>query len=271
MNNLTRLQDFYQEISQKDEKISLAKACLYYAQTEYPNLDVFEYLNALDTMAEELEERIEGRRYPLKVLSLINQYLYQDLGFAGNTIDYYDPRNSYLNEVIERRLGIPITLAVVYLEIAQRIDFPMQGIGMPGHFLIRPNFEGVGIFVDPFKQGEILFEEDCQQLLNEVYQQPMVFESRFLEPVSNRQILARIMTNLKYIHISQQELNKALKDVQAILLLFPDTPKEIRDRGLLYYQLEDWQNASDDLTKYLSIFPDSSDAQVIRQLLDKIN
>ena len=265
------LQNFYREINQPDEQINLARASLYYAQTEYPDLEPDEYINALDTMAQELEERIEEKRYPLKVISLINQYLYKDLGFSGNTIDYYDPRNSYLNEVLERRLGIPITLAVVYLEIAWRIDFPMVGIGMPGHFLIRPEFKDVGIFVDPFNRGEILFEQDCQRLLNRVYQEPIRFEPYFLAPVGNREILARILTNVKYIHISRQDLTKALSAVQSILLLFPDNPREIRDRGLLYYQLEEWQKAFEDLTDYLSMSPDADDAQIIRQLLEKIN
>jgi regulator of sirC expression with transglutaminase-like and TPR domain len=136
MNYLSARQYFYQEIQQPDGYIDLAKASLFIAQEEYPHLDPEEYLNALDTMAFELQERLPSDRYPMKVIQIINQYLYEDLGFTGNTENYYDPCNSFLNDVIDRRTGIPITLAVIYLEIARRIDFPMVGIGMPGRFLL---------------------------------------------------------------------------------------------------------------------------------------
>ena len=153
-------QHFYQEVQQPDEQINLERAALYIAQEEYPDLDVDEYLNALDMMADDVREQLPIESYPLKILKTINHYLYGNLGFAGNTENYYDPRNSFLNDVIDRRTGIPITLSLVYLAIAQRLDFPMVGIGMPGHFLIRPIQEDMDIFVDAFSQGEILFPPD---------------------------------------------------------------------------------------------------------------
>ncbi len=131
---------FYQEINLPEAQIDLGKAALYLAKEEYPELDAEEYLNALDVMAAEIKERLPKETYPLRIIKSINNYLYQDLGFKGNTREYYDPRNSFLNQAIERRTGIPITLALVYLEIAKRIDFPMVGIGMPGHFLIERRF-----------------------------------------------------------------------------------------------------------------------------------
>ena len=263
-------QSFYREINQPDKQINLAKAALYFAQVEYPDLDPDEYLNALDTMAEEVREGLPETHYPLKVIKSVNQYLFDDLGFRGNTSDYYDPRNSFLNEVIDRRTGIPITLSAVYLEIARRISFPMVGIGMPGHFLIRPDFEEAGIFVDAFNQGEVLFEEDCEERLRQLYQQPVKLESRFLDPVSNRQILARMLTNLKFIYISRQQLSKALATIKGILLLFPDNPREMRDRGIIYYQLGELDKAFQDLEFYLAMLPDAEDAGAIRQLLQKL-
>ena len=143
-------QSFYQEINQPDEQIDLAKAALYIAQEEYLDLDPAEYLNALDTMADDLQDQLPPQQYPLKIIQSINRYLYDDLGFTGNVADYYDPRNSFLNEVIERRIGIPITLSLVYIEVAKRVDFPMVGVGMPGHFLIRPDFPEMETFVDAF-------------------------------------------------------------------------------------------------------------------------
>lgn len=263
-------QYFYKEIYQPEEQINLAKAALYIAQEEYPNLDPDEYLNALDTMALEVKERLLDRRYPLRIIQTINQYLYDDLGFTGNREDYYDPRNSFLNDAIDRRTGIPITLSLIYLEIAKRIDFPMVGIGMPGHFLIRPDFQEAGIYVDAFNRGEILFEQDCQARLSQLYQQRVELKPSFLEPVTNRRFLGRMLMNLKLIYLNGNQLSKALAVVERILLLFPGAPMELRDRGLLYYQMGEWSLASQDLETYLVRVPDAEDASTIRKLLEQM-
>lgn len=263
-------QQFYQEINQPDAQINLDIAALCIAQGEFPQLDPQEYLNALDTMAMEVQERLQGSRYPLKVIQTINQYLFEELGFIGNQDNYYDPWNSYLNQVIERRTGIPITLSIVYLEIAKRIDFPMVGIGMPGHFLIRPDFEAAGIYVDAFNQGEVLFSEDCQARLSQIYNQPVQLKPEFLKAVSSRQILARMLTNLKIIYMNLEKFEIAVSIIELILLLFPHTMTEKRDRGILYYQLNRWTEARQDLEDYLQQFPNAQDASVIRQLLARI-
>ncbi|PSO78125.1 MAG: hypothetical protein BRC44_11760 [Cyanobacteria bacterium QS_4_48_99] len=263
-------QNFYQEINQQDEHINLAKAALYFSQEEYPNLNPSEYIDTIDAMADEVKQRLPQQRYPLRIINTINHYLYEELGFRGNRNDYYDPRNSFLNVVLSRRIGIPITLSLVYLEIARRIEFPMVGIGMPGHFLIRPEFEGVGIFVDAFNQGETLFEQDCEERLRQIYQQPVTLEPRFLETVTHRQFLARMLTNLKVIYFNREDLPRALAAVEQILLLFPDDAKERRDRGLLYYHLGEAEKASQDLEIYLAMLPHAEDAEIIRQLLAQI-
>lgn len=263
-------QYFYQEIHQPDRNIDLAKAALYIAREEYPNLDPEEYLNALDTMALEVQQRLPAERYPLRTLQTINQYLYEDLGFAGNTLDYYDPRNSFLNEAIDRRTGIPITLSLIYLEIAKRLDFPMVGIGMPGHFLIRPDFEDAGIYVDAFNRGEILFEQDCQNRLSEIYQQQVELKPSFIEPVSNRRFLARMLMNLKLIYINRNDLYRALGTIERLLLLYPGAPVELRDRGLLYYHLGKWPSACQDLQTYLIQVPNADDADSIRQMIERM-
>lgn len=267
MNDSIARNNFHREIDRQEEQIDLAKAALYIAQEEYPDLDVEEYLNALDTMADEVKDFLPEELYPLKIINRINQYLYSDLGFKGNKNDYYNPHNSFLNDVIDRRTGIPISLALVYLEITKRLDFPMVGIGMPGHFLIRPTFEGAGIFVDAFNQGEVLFEQDCEELLSKVYQQPVKLQAGFLEPVTNRQFLARILTNLKFIYLNQQQLKKSLAIIEWLLLLFPNSANELRDRGLLLYQLGDKHKARQDLELYLAMVPNASDASAIRQFL----
>lgn len=270
MNIPLSRQNFLQEISQPDDRINLAKAALYIAQEEYPNLDIHIYLNILDAIANEIEKRLPLERYPLRTIQTINQYLYDDLGYTGNNDNYYDPRNSFLNEVIDRRAGIPITLSLVYLEIARRLDFHLVGVNMPGHFLIRPQFKDVGIFVDSFNRGEILFEQDCETRLTEIYGYPVKLQPSFTEPVSHRQILARILTNLKLIYLNRQDLSRALATVERILLLFPETPRELRDRGLLYYQLGYSSKAYRDLGVYLKIVPNADDADIINRLLQQL-
>jgi regulator of sirC expression with transglutaminase-like and TPR domain len=192
------------------------------------------------------------------------------LRFSGNKIDYYDPRNSFLNDVIDRRLGIPITLALVYLEVSRRIDFPMMGVGMPGHFLIRPDISDVEMFVDAFDRGNVIFSQDCQERLSDMFQQPVTLKPEFLAPVSNRQFLARMLTNLKFIYLKQQNLAKTLAAVDRILLLFPGVSLELRDRGLIYYQLGHYPQAADDLQTYLAKVPNAEDAIVIRRLLTEM-
>lgn len=263
-------QRFYQEIRQPEDQIDLARAALYIAQEEYPHLDPEEYLNALDTMAAEVEERLPTEPYPLRIIQTINRYLFDDLNYRGNNDNYYDPRNSYLNQVIDRRTGIPITLSLVYLEVAKRIEFPMVGVGMPGHFLIRPIGQDMEIFVDPFNQGEIMFAEDCQERLSQLYGRPIELNPEFLEPVTASYFLVRLLSNLKAIYIQQGDLQRVLSIIERILLIFPNAPLEQRDRGLLYYQLGRWTEASQDLENYLLQMPTADDAIVVRELLRRI-
>ncbi|MBE9163231.1 SirB1 family protein [Tychonema sp. LEGE 06208] len=262
---------FYQEINQPDNSIDLAKAALYVALEEYPNLELQAYLNVLDSIADRVRLRLPPQNYPLRIIQTINGYLYEDLEFSGNDADYYDPRNSFLNQVLDRRTGIPISLSLVYLEVAKRIDFPMVGIGMPGHFLIKPDFEDAGIFVDAFNGGEILFPEDCQGRLSQIYGQPMELQPAFLAPVSTRQLLGRMLGNLKAIYLQQRDALRVLGAIERILLLFPDALLERRDRGILFYQMGRFSEARHDLELYLTNAPNAEDAAAIRQLLARLD
>jgi regulator of sirC expression with transglutaminase-like and TPR domain len=263
-------QRFYQEVQQPEEQIDLATAALYIAQEAYPDLEVEAYLNALDTMADEVRERLPEEAYPLKIIRTLNHYLFTDLGFQGNTDNYYDPRNSFLNEVIERRTGIPISLSLVYLEVARRIDFPMAGVGLPGHFLIRPTLEEMAIFVDPFHVGEILFEEDCRDRLQAIYGEGAKLLPEHLEVISPKALLARLLSNLKIIYLHQRDMVKALGTMDRILLMFPNAAPELRDRGLIYYQQGRLTEARYDLELYLYERPDAADAFEVRQVIEQI-
>ena len=264
-------QRFYQEVQQPDAAINVAAAALYIAQEEYPELEVDVYLNALDVMAEEARDLLPKEPYPLKILRALNHYFFEDLGFRGNTRDYYDLRNSYLNDVLERRIGIPITLALIYLEVANRIDFPMVGVGMPGHFLIRPTIEDMDIYIDPFHRGEIMFEQDCQDRLQQIYgNMAQLRPHDHLKAVSPKAALARMLGNLKLIHLHYRDVPKALAAIDRILLMFPKAPSELRDRGLLYYQQGQLAEALQDLELYLLERPDAQDAYEIRHVIEQI-
>ncbi|MEB3212804.1 MAG: SirB1 family protein [Leptolyngbyaceae bacterium] len=263
-------QQFYHEVNQPDEHIDLAKAALCIALEEYPDIDVEAYLNALETMAEDVRDRLPVESYPLRIIRVLNDYLFSDLAFSGNAAHYYDPDNSYLNRVIDRRSGIPITLSLVYLEIAKRIDFPMVGVGMPGHFLVRPDQDELEICVDPFHQGDILFVQDCEERIETLFNGNVAFQPEFLAPVSNKQFLARMLSNLKMIYLNQGRMRNVLAAIDRILLLFPNTPYEQRDRGLIYYQVGRWVEARQDLENYLLHLPQARDADLVKKLLTRI-
>lgn len=263
-------QRFYQAVQLPEDRIDLAATALYIAQEEYPDLEVESYLQVLDQMAEAVRQRLPEESYPLKIIRTLNQYLFEELGFTGNTDNYYDPRNSFFSDVLKRRTGIPITLSLVYLEVARRIGFAMAGVGLPGHFLIRPTLEEMAIFVDPFNQGAILFEDDCRDLLRQIYGEEARLQPHHLETVNTKALLARMLSNLKVIYLHQRDVDKALGAIDRILLMFPDAAPELRDRGLIYYQQGRLTESQYDLEQYLYERPDAADAYEIRQVIEQI-
>ncbi len=263
-------QRFLQEVRQPESDIHLARAALLVAQEAYPILDVELCLGDLEAIADEIRPQLPTERYPLKILQTINGVLFEELGFRGNADDYYNPDNSYLNVVLERRLGIPITLALVYMEVAAQLEFPMQGIGLPGHFVVKPAVEDAEIFVDVFHGGEILFPQDCEALLEKIYGESVPLQPHFLRPVTPKLFLMRLLGNLKGIYVNQQAFSLALGVVDRMLLLFPDDIQQIRDRGLLHYQIGNVTQAQWDLEQYLTAAPQASDQRMIRHLLTQL-
>lgn len=261
---------FAQLVRQPEASLDLTQAALCIAQIAQPDLDITTCQNQLQTWGQILQAHRPDPPYPLKVIQTLNHFLYEEWGFHGNQDDYYDPRNSFLNAVIERRTGIPIALAVLYLDLARRLDFPMVGVGMPGHFLVRPDFEDAEIFVDVFNQGAILFPQDCLDLLSKIYQQPVPFHPQYFVPVSSKSILARLLTNLKHIYLQQGELTEMLWTVDGILALFPEHAPERKVRGVLHFELEHWAAAQADLQSYLDAQPQPEEAAFIQTLLAQI-
>jgi regulator of sirC expression with transglutaminase-like and TPR domain len=260
----------YDELQRPSDQISLARAALYIAQEDYPQLVVSHYMTMLDRMADALRQQLPKDRYPLKIIQAINGYLFTELNFRGNSIAYYDPRNSFLNEVLERRVGIPLTLSLVYLELAQRVGFPMAGVSMPGHFLIRPTVAGMDLLVDPFHQGEILFEHDCKNRLKQMFGDTAQLEPHHLAPITPTTFLVRMLTNLKLIYLQNRDVPKALEAINRILLIYPEAVGEWRDRGLIQYQQGLLDQALLDLERYLYQDPDAADAFEIRRVIEQI-
>src|SRR5215510_9674892 len=191
---------FEQLVTLPDSAIPLAEAALLMACEEYPQLEVSPYVDKLDHMAEMAQESLRSEDSPIETVGKINTVLFETLGFRGNTGDYYDPRNSFFNDVLDRRVGIPITLSTLYIEVARRINFPIVGVGMPGHFLVKYWDRREEFFLDPYNRGEILTREDCKDLLQERYGDAVEFTDRLLGRATNKQILWRMLNNLKDVY-----------------------------------------------------------------------
>ena len=254
-------------IRRPEEEIDLAEAALLIAGEEYPDLDVADYLALMAKMGAEARRRAGGSRPAASALEALNRYLFDELGFAGNTEDYHDPRNSYLNEVLDRRTGIPISLSTVYITVARHGGLPISGVGFPGHFLVKLAGEGEEIVLDPFNRGAILTDADCQTLLDRATGGRARFSRELLGATGTKAILARMLGNLKGIYSATRQYAKALACVERILLLTPDAAREIRDRGLLLARTQRTEEAIVVLTRYLKQSPAPEDAAQVKEQL----
>jgi regulator of sirC expression with transglutaminase-like and TPR domain len=267
MNDSAALDRFRASLSQDEERIDLAEAAFLIAQDDYPELDPGRYLAELDRLGGVLRKRLPSDFSPMHRLLALNRYLFIELGFAANDDNYYDPDNSLLHVVLERRRGIPITLSILYLEIGRRIGLNLAGISFPGHFLVKlPVAEG-DLILDPYSGGKSLSEEDLRRRLGDLARDidPAQLPLRqFLEPASKREILARMLRNLKAIHLKNEEHAKALRVMNRLLIVSPDQALEWRDRGLLYERMECSRAALEDLESYLKLAPLAEDAAETR-------
>src|SRR3990172_1864912 len=263
-------QRFTRLVRRPETAIDLAEAALVIAQEEYPELEVARYLSCLDGMGAEVRARVGSVEDPHRLIAALGDYLFHEQGFHGNSDDYYDPRNSFLNDVLDRRIGIPITLSAVYMEVGRRLGLPLHGVGMPGHFLVKYAGPDEEIVIDPFNGGALLSHADCQRMLDRIYQGKVAFEPRFLATVGTRQILSRMLNNLKAIYFKKQEFSKALSVVERLLIVEPGSATEVRDRGLLLSQLKRFPEATADLERYLKLAPGAEDVQVISDHLRSI-
>ena len=260
---------FREMVSRPPEQIDLGAAALLIALDEYPGLNMSGYLKRIDALAERTSAQLfsNAAERPMEAIESINYQLFEIEGFRGNQEDYYDPRNSFLNDVIDRKTGIPITLSVLYMEVGRRIGLKMEGVGMPGHFIVKCMQDGAEIFVDPFGRGEILLEEGCRRKLTQLHGKDFQFNSSCLDAVNHRQILTRMLHNLKGIYWNQQNYTKALGIIEKVLLINPTAAVELRDRGFAHYQLNHLSSAIKDWSRYLELRPEPSDAAEVSKRL----
>lgn len=260
---------FERAVDRPDRTIDLAQAALLIAQDEYPDLDIDKYLTRLDEMARAVRTQVMAAGNPGRIIDVLNDFLFDELGFTGNHQDYYNPRNSFLNDVLDHRIGIPITLAAVYIEVSRRLNLPVHGVGLPGHFIVQ--YEGAEpAFIDPFNAGERLTETDCRRRLREIFGAPVAFRPEWLEPVGNRQILTRMLYNLKGIYIRQEDPRRAILVVKKILAVKPDAYTELRDLGSLHGMVGNYSDALIYLQQYLVHRPDAPDADSVRSHMRRL-
>jgi len=259
-----RLEHFAEIVSR--DQFDLAEASFMLAQDIYPGIDIAAYLGRLDDIAVAIRKRIAGDAFAEQKVIALNYYLFNEMRFSGNVDDYYDPRNSYLNEVIERRIGIPISLSILYLEVGKRLGLNLKGISFPGHFLVKLAVKRGQLVLDPFIGGEAQSEADLRRRLVQVLPSEKAEKAqldRYLESATPRQIIARVLRNLKNIYMQTGKLEQALAVMQRMLLVMPESAEELRDRGLVYHQLECFRPALSDLQNYLRRKPEAPDAAQI--------
>jgi regulator of sirC expression with transglutaminase-like and TPR domain len=266
----SRCNSFAELAKLSDERLNLAEGALLIAADDYPGLDVSHYLRRLDALASGIAERLSSGSDPWQQVEAINDFLFKQRHFRGNVENYYDPRNSYLNEVLDRRLGIPITLAVVYIEVARRLRLPIFGVNMPGHFLVRYYESDVDLFVDPFNSGRIMTLEDCHDMITSMFQGNLSCFGHYLQPVSSRVILTRMLNNLKLIHFNTGDTERGVSVLDKLILLNPDTTAEYRERGLLHMMAQRYRAALCDFMHYLGHAQNAADVRIIHDHIDMI-
>ncbi|MCA9961705.1 MAG: tetratricopeptide repeat protein [Chloroflexota bacterium] len=246
--------------------VNVPRAALHYARAiAYPNLDIAYYMKRLDEIVAEVRKLV--RPYaPVSVQAeAIATFLFQTYGLQGNNVDYFDPRNSYLNEVLQRRLGIPITLSVIFIHVARNLDLPAYGLSLPGHFIAGVHNNEGDLLFDPFHEGQRITHEDCLELVQHTSGYTGVLQKGWFMPVSATDTIVRMLNNLRMVYVQMEAWPQTLAVVKQLYLIQPDEPEHLRDLGLLYYQEGAMREAAFYLEKYLQRYPDAPEAKAIQQ------
>ena len=270
--------DFIDLIQRPDDALELARAALLVAAECDANVDVDDELSRIREWGDELASRIDPQWNNLQRLARLRAFLFEELGFRGDRTDYFSPSNSLLHEVVQRRRGVPLTLGILMLELGWRVGMPLEGVGFPGHFLVRLTGEPGDVLLDPFSRGMVVREEDCLRMLRDTTQGRVRYEPGMLASVRRRDMLLRLLNNLKNAYIRRGDDALALGVVHHLLALSPKDSEEIRDRGLLLFRLHRYGPALECLVAYLDAAPAAQDHQTIekhcgalRQLIASLN
>lgn len=255
----------------KDEDIKLLDAALLIAGDEYPDLEPAYYTDLCEQWHKQVSPQIERAVSQVEALQALNRFLYEEQGLAGNDEDFYDPRNNYINQVMERRLGIPITLGLLQIDLASRLGLGIEGIAFPGHFLIRMPVQGGLMVLDPFQRGRSLDVGELRQRAQPhmAPDQDLGDQQLFklLDPASHRSILTRMLRNLRSVYLEKKDLERALRCADRLLTIDPTQAMEYRERARLYHALEYFPGVVRDLDRYLTMAPDADDAGMVRNAL----
>ena len=254
-------------VRRSERDFELGRAALYIAQEEYPQLPVERYMLRLDALAEAVKDRLDDETAPPVVLGEVLHVLFEREGLRGNRESYHDPRNSFINDVLDRRLGIPITLSIILLEVGWRLDLPLEGVNFPGHFLVRYRGAAEHLLIDPFDGGRIRFESQAQEVLDREYGGRVRMQPAFLRAASKLDMIRRLLVNLKGLYVVVKDDERALSVVERLLLVQPASPGERRDRGMLLLRLGREEEAKEQLLGYLHLAPGAADADRIRMLV----
>ncbi len=262
---------FRKVVSVADGNFNLAEAALLIAAPEYPGLDINACLQSLDDMATVCRGRLGSSPGHAQTLVALGDFLFRDLGFHGDLKTFTDPRNSFLNEVLQRRCGIPISLSVVYMEVGRRLGLPVHGISFPGHFLVKVEIEGGERVVDPFGAGAVLERAELEQRLENVAAPQGQWNlEQLLAPASKSEIVTRMLRNLKNIYVNADDYTRALRIQELILAVQPDAPRELRDRALLHDKMDYLRAAVADYQTYLLLAPDAEDGARVRDRISAL-
>jgi regulator of sirC expression with transglutaminase-like and TPR domain len=266
---------YFSSLVQSDEHFPLLEAAVSLAQDEYPDLDVQQVLGDVDQLLARIKRRLPADASALQKLRLLNQFFFHDLSFGGNVNDYYDPDNSYLNAVLRTRRGIPITLAVLWLELASGLGLNARGVAFPGHFMVKVNLPKGQVVIDPFS-GQSLSREELAERL-EPFRQRSVSADDFEVPIGlylksspPREIITRMLRNLKDIHKTQEDLPRLLAVMDRLIVLQPEGWTEYRDRALVWAALGDEEHAVADLETYLTHAEDALDIDAMAERLAQL-
>ncbi len=258
-------------LNRPDEDLELSRAALVIASAHYPSLSIDAYNTQLARMGRTIRPILRAAHTPEQQVAMINGYLYDEKGFAGNTQDYFDPLNSFLNEVLDRKLGNPITLSLLYYDMAQRNFLPIFPVGMPYHVVLKYETPEQEFYIDPFNGGAILSEQDCFVRMSEIAGEPIPYDPAYLQITPKRIFLYRMLNNLKRYYLETRKHSQAEKVLKQLLIIIPESYPNLRDLGNLCLEEKRYSEALDWFQRYLDSEPNAKDAPLIIETMNDIH